>query len=438
MTDCTSSQLQFPGFKQRKVEADFTGGHVSSDAGGCLLLRQVDRRLGLLKQVSRNLMDPRRKKSCEHNLASLLRQRVYGLALGYEDLNDHDTLRHDLALQISVERVSQLASPPTLCRLENRADRETAWALQRVMVEQFIKSFKRPPRKLILDFDATDDGVHGKQEGRFFHGYYDSYCFLPLYVFCGEKLLVSYLRESRIDGARHAWAILSLLVKRLRRAWPRVKIIFRGDSGFCRHKMLSWCESNEVDYVVGLAKNKRLNAFSQELQGQAEEAFKQTGNKQRLFGEFRYAAKTWSKKRRIIAKAEHTAKGSNPRYLITNIQGDPQQLYDKLYCKRGDMENRIKEQQLDLFADRTSCHQWWANQFRLLLASLAYTLLEAIRRLALKGTEMARAQCRTIRLKLLKVGAVIIKNTRRVRFLLSSAYPYQQLFRHVAQQLDSS
>jgi len=306
------------------------------------------------------------------------------------------------------------------------------------MVEQFIKSFKRPPRKLILDFDATDDGVHGKQEGRFFHGYYDSYCFLPLYVFCGEKLLVSYLRESRIDGARHAWAILSLLVKRLRRAWPRVKIIFRGDSGFCRHKMLSWCESNEVDYVVGLAKNKRLNAFSQELQGQAEEAFKQTGNKQRLFGEFRYAAKTWSKKRRIIAKAEHTAKGSNPRYLITNIQGDPQQLYDKLYCKRGDMENRIKEQQLDLFADRTSCHQWWANQFRLLLASLAYTLLEAIRRLALKGTEMARAQCRTIRLKLLKVGAVIIKNTRRVRFLLSSAYPYQQLFRHVAQQLDSS
>jgi len=438
VTDCTSSQLQFPGFKQRKVEADFTGGHVSSDAGGCLLLRQVDRRLGLLKQVSRNLMDPRRKKSCEHNLASLLRQRVYGLALGYEDLNDHDTLRHDLALQISVERVSQLASPPTLCRLENRADRETAWALQRVMVEQFIKSFKRPPRKLILDFDATDDGVHGKQEGRFFHGYYDSYCFLPLYVFCGEKLLVSYLRESRIDGARHAWAILSLLVKRLRRAWPRVKIIFRGDSGFCRHKMLSWCESNEVDYVVGLAKNKRLNAFSQELQGQAEEAFKQTGNKQRLFGEFRYAAKTWSKKRRIIAKAEHTAKGSNPRYLITNIQGDPQQLYDKLYCKRGDMENRIKEQQLDLFADRTSCHQWWANQFRLLLASLAYTLLEAIRRLALKGTEMARAQCRTIRLKLLKVGAVIIKNTRRVRFLLSSAYPYQQLFRHVAQQLDSS
>ena len=257
-------------------------------------------------------------------------------------------------------------------------------------------------------------------------------------MFCGEQLLVSYLRESKIDGARHAWAILSLLVKRLRQAWPKVKIIFRGDSGFCRHKMFSWCERKKVKYIVGLAKNKRLNAFSQELQEKAEEAFKQTGNKQRLFGEFRYAAKTWSCKRRIIAKAEHTVKGSNPRYLVSNIQGDPQELYDKLYCKRGDMENRIKEQQLDLFADRTSCHKWWANQFRLLLASLAYTLLEAIRRLALKGTEMAKAQCGTLRLKLLKVGAVIIKNTRRIRFLLSSAYPNKNLFKHVAQQLDSS
>ena len=438
MTNCTPLQLQFPGFKHRKIEASFSGGHVSSDAGGCLLLRQADRRLGLLKEVSRNLSDPRRKKSCEHDLVSLVRQRVYGLALGYEDLNDHETLRHDLALQTAAERDAELASASTLCRFENRADRETAWALHRVLVEQFIKSFKRSPRELILDFDATDDAVHGKQEGRFFHGYYDSYCFLPLYVFCGERLLVSYLRPSKIDGAKHAWAILSLLVKRLRRAWPRVRIIFRGDSGFCRHKMLSWCERNNVDYIIGVAKNKRLNVLSRKLQDRAEAQFKQSGQKQRLFAEFRYAANTWSRERRIIAKAEHTGKGPNPRYIVTNIQGDPQRLYDKLYCARGDMENRIKEQQLDLFADRTSCHQWWANQFRLLLASLAYTLVEAIRGLALKGTELAKAQCGTIRLKLLKVGAVVIRNTRRVRFLLSSAYPYQHLFKHVAEQLDSS
>lgn len=438
MTDCTPLQFEFPGFNRRKIEASFSGGHVTSDAGGCLLLPQVDCRTDLLRQVSQALVDPRRRSSCEHTLLSMLRQRVYGLALGYEDLNDHDPLRHDLALQTALERDTVLASTSTLCRLENRADRETAWSIHRVLVEQFIKSFKRPPRKLVLDFDATDDKVHGKQEGSFFHGFYDSYCFLPLYVFCGERLLVSYLRPSRIDGAKHAWAILSLLVKRLRQTWPKVKIIFRGDSGFCRHKMLSWCERNKVYYIVGVAKNKRLNAFSHDLQGQAEEGFLNSGQKQRLFAEFYYAAKTWSRKRRIIAKAEHTAKGSNPRYIVTNLEGDPQELYDKLYCARGDMENRIKEQQLHLFADRTSCHQWWANQFRLLLASLAYTLLEAIRRLALKNTEMAKAQCRTIRLKLLKVGAVIIKNTRRIRFLLPSAYPHQQLFKHVAEQLNSS
>ena len=438
MTDCTPTQLNFPGFKRRKVQADFSGGHVSSDAGGCLLLRQVDRYSGLLKQVSGSLTDPRRKKSCAHDLTSLLRQRVYGLALGYEDVNDHDPLRHDLALQTAIEKDSLLASASTLCRLENRSGRDTAWAIHRVIVDGFVASFKRAPRKLILDFDATDDKVHGKQEGRFFHGYYDSYCFLPLYVFCGEQLLVSYLRPSKIDGAKHAWAILSLLVKRLRQSWPNVKIIFRGDSGFCRHKMLSWCERNEVNYIVGLAKNKRLNTQSQKLQQQAEDQFQKTGHKQRLFSELRYAAKSWNRKRRVIAKAEHTTKGSNPRYIVTSLDDDPQELYDKLYCARGDMENRIKEQQLDLFADRTSCYQWWANQFRLLLASLAYILLETIRRVALPGTEMAKAQCNTIRLKLLKVGGVIIKNTRRIRFLLSSAYPYQKLFQNVTKKLDST
>ena len=437
MTNCTPLQLEFPGFNRRKIQADFSGGHVSSN-GGALLLRQADRRLDLLRKTQKALSDPRRQSSCDHSLLAMLRQRVYGLALGYEDLNDHDQLRKDLALQTATERDTDLASASTLCRLENRADREAAWAIHRIIVDQFVASFKRAPRKLILDFDATDDTVHGKQEGRFFHGYYDSYCFLPLYVFCGEQLLVSYLRPSKIDGAKHAWAILSLLVKRLRQAWPKVRIVFRGDSGFCRHRMFDWCEKNDVDYIVGLAKNKRLNVLSQNLQEQARSQFEQTQEKQRLFDEFRYAAKTWRKKRRVIAKAEHTGKGPNPRYIVTSLDGDPQQLYDKSYCARGDMENRIKEQQLDLFADRASCRHWWANQFRLLLASLAYTLIEAIRRLALKGTELARAQCGTIRLKLFKVGAVIVKNTRRIRFLLSSSYPHQQLFKHVVEKLDTT
>jgi hypothetical protein len=366
---------------------------------------------------------------------SLLRQRVYGLALGYEDLNDHQSLRGDPGFQTAVERDQPLASSATLCRFENRCDRTSAWAIARVMVEGFIASHKRAPKRLILDFDATDDQVHGTQSGRFYHGFYDHYCFLPLYVFCGQRLLVSYLRPSKIDGAKHAWAILALLVKRLRQSWPKVEIIFRGDSGFCRWRMLSWCESHGVGYILGLAKNKRLNRMAAPLLEAAAAAFAAGGERQRRFDEINYAAKTWDRKRRVIVKAEHLSKGSNPRYLVTNLAGDCQTLYEKVYCARGDMENRIKEQQLDLFSDRTSCHRWWPNQFRLLLSSLAYTLLEAIRRLALTGTGLARAQCRTIRLKLLKIGAVVIRNTRRVRLLLSSSYPYQELFTRVAARL---
>jgi hypothetical protein len=255
-------------------------------------------------------------------------------------------------------------------------------------------------------------------------------------VFCGERLLVSYLRPSKIDQAKHAWAILSLLVKRLRQAWPGVRIVFRGDSGFCRHKMLSWCERKGVGYIVGLAKNPRLDGLAAPWMEAAEKGFAASGEKQRLFGECRYAAGTWSAERRVIARIEHGAKGANPRYVVTNLDGDGQGLYEKLYCARGDMENRIKEQQLDLFADRTSCHNWWPNQFRLLLSSLAYTLLETIRRIGLAGTDMARAQAGTIRLKLLKIGAVITRNTRRVRFHLSSACPDKTLFTLVAARLD--
>ena len=434
MTNCTQIAFEFPALKRRQVQANFAGGAITSD-GGVLLLRQVDKRLGLSAAVAAALNDPRRQASCVHDGLSLLKQRLYGLALGYEDLNDHQQLRADLALQTAVEREAVLASSATLCRWENRADRDAAWQLHEVLVDQFIASFKRAPKELILDFDATDDAVHGKQEGRFFHGYYDHYCFLPLYVFCRDQLLVSYLRPSNIDGARHAWAILALLVKRLRQVWPRVRILFRGDSGFCRWRMLAWCERHGVGYIVGLAQNARLNALIQPHLAAAEQQFAETGRKVRGFTEFRYAADSWDHPRRVIAKIEHMDKGANPRYVVTNLDGEAQALYEELYCARGEMENRIKEQQLDLFADRTSCQRWWPNQFRLLLSSLAYTLLEAIRRLALKGTELAQAYVGTIRLKLLKIGAVIIQNSRRIRFLLSSHYPYQPLFFLVAAKL---
>lgn len=332
------------------------------------------------------LGDERRQASCRHDVLSLLRQRVYGLALGYEDLNDHNTLREDLALQTAVERDERLASSPTLRRFESRADRQAVWRMHEVLVEQFIRSCKRAPKELILDFDATDDAVHGKQEGRFFHGFYDQYCFLPLYVFCGEQLLVSYLRPSKIDAARHAWAILALLVKRLRQAWPKVGIIVRGDSGFCRWRMLAWCERHDVGYIVGLAKNSRLLALAEPYLDGVEGRFNETGTKQRRFATVRYAALSWDRPRRVIIKAQCTDKGRNPRFVVTNLNGGPKALYDTVYCARGNMENRIKEQQLDLFPDRTSCHRWWSNQFRLLLSSLAYSLLEALRCLALQAT----------------------------------------------------
>jgi hypothetical protein len=434
MTECTTTPDLFPACKSRKIEVDFEGGDITSDAGS-LLIRQIDRKLGLTRDLNKVLDDPRRKASCEHSQLSMLRQRIYALALGYEDLNDHDTLRTDLAIQTAVESDKTLASSPTLCRLENRADRKTATEMTIVMIEQFIASFREAPTRLMLDFDATDDLVHGLQQGRFFHGYYDHYCFLPLYVFCGSQLLVAYLRPSNIDPARHAWAILSLLVRRLRKEWPKVEIVFRGDSGFCRWRMMRWCDNHRVGYIVGLAKNTRINAIASDLMAQAEAQFEETGEKQRLFSETMYAARTWDRERRVIMKAEHSRQGSNPRYVVTNLPGDPQQLYDRDYCGRGDMENRIKEQQLDMFSDRTSCHHWWPNQFRLLLSSLAYILVESMRRLALRGTELARAQCGTIRLKLFKIGAVVVRNTRRVRMHLSSSYPYRPLFRDVACRL---
>jgi hypothetical protein len=424
----------FPACRKRRVEARFDGGEVTSN-GGALLLRSTDRVLGLTRSVAAKLLDGRQRGKVRHGLKDMLCQRVFAIALGYEDLNDHDALRHDVALQTAADRDRALASAPTLCRFENRAEPWWAWMIHEVLVDVFIAAHDEPPEEIVLDFDATDDPVHGRQEGRFFHGYYDHHCFLPLYVFAGDHLLVAYLRPANIDAANHSLGVLKLLVARLRAAWPDVRIVVRADSGFCRWRLLSWCERNAVGYIIGLARNKRLVALAGPGMAEAEALYEAGGAKQRLFAELCYGAGSWDRARRVIARLEYSDKGSNPRFVVTNLAGDGGDLYDDLYCARGEMENRIKEQ-LHLFADRTSCHNWWPNQFRLLLASLAYVLVVAIRRLGLAGTGLARAQAATIRLKLLKIGAVMVRNTRRIRFHLSSACPDQDLFRLVAARLD--
>jgi hypothetical protein len=435
VTKCIKKKLTLPACKGRIVEAEFIKEDVTSD-GGVLLLREIDRKINLTAELTKIIPDPRNQDMIVHSLISMLQQRIYGIALGYEDLNDHATLRNDPALQTAVDRIEPLASSPTLCRLENRANKKMIFNSNKLMLEKFIESYVVPPSEIILDFDATEDKVHGHQENRHFHGYYKSHCFLPLHVFCGDQLLVSYLKPSNIDGAKHAWAILSLLVKRIKKSWPHVKIIFRGDSGFCRDPMLRWCERNNVIYIVGIAQNNRLNAFSQDMQKLAESEYNKTKEKQRIFSEFKYAAKIWKNERRIISKSEHTDKGSNPRYIVTNEKNFmAQELYEKNYCGRGDMENRIKEIKRGLFSDRTSCHKWWPNQLRLIFSSMAYILMESMRRIALKNTELATAQCSTIRLKLYKIGAIIFRNTRRIRFLLSSNYPKQALFLETAKKL---
>jgi hypothetical protein len=435
VTKCTKEKLALPACQGRIVEAQFVEEEVTSD-GGVLLLREIDRKIQLTSELEKIIPDPREPSKITHSLISMLQQRIYGIALGYEDLNDHATLRNDPAIQTAVDRIDTLASSPTLCRMEGRADRKMIFDANKLMVEKFIESHVTPPTEIILDFDATEDEVHGHQENRHFHGYYDCHCFLPLHVFCDDQLLVSYLRPSNIDGAKHAWGILSLLVKRIRKSWPNVTIIFRGDSGFCRDPMLRWCERNNVIYIVGIAQNNRLNKLSEEMQKLAESEYNKTKEKQRIFSEFNYAAGSWKNERRVIAKSEHTDKGSNPRYIVTNeVQFTPQELYEVHYCGRGDMENRIKEIKRGVFSDRTSCHKWWPNHLRLIFSSMAYVLIESMRRIALKNTELATAQCETIRLKLYKIGAIILRNTRRIRFLLSSNYPKQALFLDTAKKL---
>ena len=440
MPNCTeeagTNKIEFGQLGRRVVQGQFDGGSMTSD-GGVMLLGATDRKLGLMDAAARCIADPRSPLLIKHGVRDMLRQRVYGLALGWEDLSDHGTLRHDVAIQTAVGVDAPVASAPTLCRLEKWADRATAWRLHEVLVDQFIASFKTVPEELVLDFDATDNPLHGQQEGRFFHGYYDCYCYLPLYVFCGQQLLCAYLRPSRIDGAKHAAAIVKLLVTRLRHKWPQVRIVFRGDSGFCRQRILNYCERTGVHYIVGLARNARLQGITEFLELAMKDAFEASGIKQREVGEFVYAAQSWARQRRVITRLEYGQQGNNPRYVVTNLTGSAQALYDELYCQRGEAENRIKEAQVGLFATRTSCQHFQGNQLRVLLAALGYVLIERLRALALQGTALATAQVDTLRNKLLKVGAVVTRNTRRIRLYLASNWPSADIFAHAMRQLHS-
>ncbi|WP_136420439.1 IS1380 family transposase [Herbaspirillum sp. ST 5-3] len=439
MPDCTVNSplesIALGKLGRRVVEASFDGGDLSSDAG-VLLLRRADERIGLTRAVAAVFADDRRAERVTHPIHSLLAQRIYALCCGWEDVTDHNTLRHDLALQTAVGRDSALASGPTLCRLEAAATPLHTAALHGVLLDQFIASRSQPPEELILDIDATHVPLHGQQEKAHFHRYYDNYCYLPLYVFCGQDLLACVLRPSSRDPASVLSALIKLLARRLRQAWPDVRLIVRADSGFCRAKALRRFEQWGIDYVIGLQKNVALQWRVALAELAIADAYRATGVKQRLIGAFQYAAASWKRERRVIARLEHGAQGANPRFVVTSLAGgSAEDLYEKLYCARGEAENRIKEAQLDLFGRRASCRQFRSNQLRLLLAGLAYTLMVQLRRLALGGTELERACTATIRVRLLKVGAAIVRNTRRVRVLMASHHPLRHVFFAAAQAL---
>jgi hypothetical protein len=432
---CTEAIISFSKVGRRQVQAAFDGGDITSD-GGVMLLREVDRRLGLTRTAAAAFSDNRRKASVRHSIRDMLAQRVFGLACGNEDVTDHNTLRSDLVLQTAVGRDQALASGPTLSRLETAATPEVAARLNEVLVDTFIASHKRPPREVVLDIDATHVPLHGAQERAHFNFHYDNYCYLPLYVFAGQDMLACVLRPSDRDPARVLSALIKLLAAKLRRAWPQVRLIVRADSGFCRPKALRRFDQWGIDYIVGLAKNEALLNTVAVAQLALAEQHQREGGKQRWIGEITYAARSWDRQRRVIARLEHDARGANPRFVVTSLQGgDAQALYEQLYCARGEAENRIKEAQIDLFGRRASCHKFAANQLRLLLAALAYTLMIHLRRMALKGTELERACADTIRLKLLKIGAAVVRNTRRVRLLLASSHPLKHVFLTAAQAL---
>jgi len=463
-TQCIQEQMVFQQLGRREVIGRFDGGTISSDAGG-VLLREVERQCGILKQVAGCFQDYRDPERIEHSVEELIKQRVYAIALGYEDLNDHDSLRHDLVMGLLCEkndpsgsnrvrerdRGKATAGKSTLNRLEltpqgaNENSRYKKIVAQGeqiddVMVDVSMECEVQAPAEVVLDVDATDDPLYGKQEGRFFHGYYREYCYLPLYIFWGEYLLCARLRVASEDPASGVVQELERIVKKLRQRWPEVRIIVRGDSGFCREEIMRYCEQNEkMDYVFGLAKNERLNKEIEFEMAQAQEIHKSTEAAARVFKDFRYRTrKSWSCERRVVGKAEYLAKGANPRFVVTSVSSeekDARTLYEDFYCARGDMENRIKEQQLGLFADRTSTAWMRSNQLRLYFSSFAYILMQRLRQWGLKGTELAQAQCETIRLKLFKIGAQIAVTVRKVWISFSESYPYLGLFQRVFARL---
>ncbi len=460
-TECSQLTFDFYPLAKRDVVADFEGGTITSDAGA-LLLRELEAATTIIQRFADCFSDHRDPQLIEHSITELVAQRVYGLALGYEDLNDHDELRKDPLLatlvgkadptgQSRVRRRDQgtpLAGKSTLNRLEltpkdgpTKRYKKTTLdgdAVDRFFVETFVQAHTRAPERIVLDFDATDDPLHGKQEGRFFHGYYREYCYLPLYVFCDDFLLAARLRPSDIDAAKGTVEELERIVPQIREQWPEVEIIVRADAGFCRDEIMAWCEENRVEYVLGLAKNERLKgAIAEELES-AKAEWKETEKAARIYKEFRYRTlKSWGRERRVVGKAEHLCKGPNPRFIVTSFSEktfEAEALYE-FYCGRGDMENRIKEKQLDMFADRTSTHFLWSNQIRLWLSSVAYALLQSLRYHGLQETELAKAQCGTIRLRLLKIGAQVRLSVRRVYVSMASGYPYAKIFAQVYQKL---
>jgi Transposase DDE domain group 1 len=453
-TECSQDSFEFASLGSRKVTAAFDGGEITSNAGA-LLLREADRRIGLSQRVASCFRDGRRQDRIEHSVETLTAQRIHGITLGYEDLSDHDELRHDPALGLLSDKLKArrpdcavLAGKSTLNRLEHapraEADRYRKLsvderAMERLFVSLFLESHVRPPRLIVLDLDATDDPIHGGQEGRFFHGYYRCYCYLPLYIFCGRELLAAKLRPANIDAAAGAKEEIARIVAHIRESWPDVEIRLRADSGFCREELMGWCEANGVEYVFGLARKARLEASIAGEMAEAEAEAAKSGKPARMFKELCYQTrKSWSCERRVVAKAEHLPKGANPRFIVTSLGqeiAEARELYEKIYCARGEMENRIKECQLDLFADRTSAASLRANQLRLWFASLAYVLVTALRRLALAGTELAQATAGTIRLKLLKLGALVTISVRRIKVAIASACPLKGVFANAHRRL---
>ena len=444
MTQCSETLFPFEAHFSRQVVAQFAGDRLTTE-GGSLLLRQADRKIGLLWRVADCFTDARQPERIEHRLQEMLAQRIYALALGYEDLNDHEQLRQDPLLAVLAGKKDlgePLAGKSTLNRLEltpagsPAAERYhkitySAEAIDTLLVDLFLEAHARAPRQIVLDLDATDTPLHGRQEARFFHGYYGHYCYLPLYIFCGDHLLCARLRPSNIDASAGSQEEVQRIVRQIRARWPKTRIILRADSGFCREELLAWCERNKVQYVFGFARNQRLRRIIGRAMHQAKQEHQRTGKAARVFCEFTYRTqKSWSRQRRVIAKAEHIEGKENPRYLVTSLSEQDwpaQKLYEQLYCARGEMENRIKEQ-LNLFSDRLSTETLRANQLRLYFSSLAYVLVEALRRLGLAGTEWAQAQADTIRLRLLKIAAQVRITARRIWVRYSSAYPWQNMF----------